>query len=154
VTEVRRVGGDLGGDHDVRVVGNGLGVVWLGAMLVATVPAGAAFLARERRVSVAGRSPVIELRLFAERGFWIASRPRSRYSWCPRYCSSPLRLRASGATSTCTPPLISGSIWSRMPVAGVGEHHFRPFRRALRRLTGPERSVGRHGAGQRRALAR
>jgi EmrB/QacA subfamily drug resistance transporter len=44
---------------------------WAGALLVAAVPAGAAFLAWERRVVAAGRSPLIELRLFAERGFRI-----------------------------------------------------------------------------------
>jgi len=44
---------------------------WAGAFLVAAVPAGAAFLAWERRVVAAGRSPLIELRLFAERGFRI-----------------------------------------------------------------------------------
>jgi EmrB/QacA subfamily drug resistance transporter len=49
------------------VEGRDLGWPWWAGAL----PAGAAFLAWERRVVAAGRSPLIELRLFAERGFRI-----------------------------------------------------------------------------------
>jgi EmrB/QacA subfamily drug resistance transporter len=44
---------------------------WTGALLAAALPAGAAFLAWERHVLAARRSPLIELRLFAERAFRI-----------------------------------------------------------------------------------
>jgi MFS family permease len=41
---------------------------WTGALLVAALPAAAVFLAWERRVVATGRSPLLDLRLFAQRG--------------------------------------------------------------------------------------
>jgi EmrB/QacA subfamily drug resistance transporter len=44
---------------------------WTAALLAGAAPVGAAFLAWERRVVAGGRSPLLDLRLFVQRGFRI-----------------------------------------------------------------------------------